>query len=69
MLIQLIQGGVIVNPPSEIPAVSAATTKFQTEVKDPKAAVISGFNFVSEFQQVNSLGYLHRNQLLTVRLI
>ncbi|KAF5327189.1 hypothetical protein D9619_004973 [Psilocybe cf. subviscida] len=34
-------GGLIFNAESMIPAVSAATAKFQAEVKDPKAAIIT----------------------------
>ncbi|KAF5319624.1 hypothetical protein D9619_008814 [Psilocybe cf. subviscida] len=45
-------GGIILNLQSTIPAVSAAITKFQTEVKDPKAAVIISYNYVSQIQQI-----------------
>ncbi|KAF5319622.1 hypothetical protein D9619_008812 [Psilocybe cf. subviscida] len=44
-------GGVILSQESTIPAVSAATTKFQTEVKDPKAAIIIGYTYVAQLQQ------------------
>lgn len=35
-----------------IPAVSAATAKFQAEVKDPKAAIIVSYTYVPQIKQV-----------------
>lgn len=46
-VLTLIQGGLITFTKDSIPAVSAATAAFSANVTDPKAAIITTYNFIA----------------------
>jgi hypothetical protein len=45
-LAHCLQGGLLIIGASHLDEVNAATAKFSSEVTDPKAQIISGYNFL-----------------------